>query len=122
MALIWIIANALSSNQWRQHAIVLISAYLIHIIILIGFIHIRQSWQSHLISTVLVLEVVQVVFTSSHDVDWVISVFIHKIRALICSIVELAASVWRDVLLSLVVLYAAVVAVLLGWMHVVAVV
>ena len=66
-----------SYQRWKHALRLLVSPHLVSIVFLIGFIHIRESWKAHLVSTVLILELVQVVFAPSDYVHWIVPILAH---------------------------------------------
>ena len=115
--------DALPSYQRREHALrLLVSSHLVCIVFLIRFVHVCESRKTYLISTVLIFELVEVVFAPSDYVHWIVPILAHQIWALILAVVEIAASIWRYVLpLLLAVLDRSMTTILL-WNHVISVV
>ena len=50
--------DALPSYQWWQHTLLSVSAELVQIILVIGFVHIGELRKSHLIAAALILKFV----------------------------------------------------------------
>lgn len=48
--------DALACYQWWQHALLSVSAQLVEIILVIGFVHVRELRKSDLITTALIFQ------------------------------------------------------------------
>ena len=65
------------TRKRRQIALILLSPQLLHNILVVLSVQICDLRQSHLVATILVFEVIKVVFASPYDVDSIIWVSSH---------------------------------------------
>ena len=64
--------DALAGYQWWQHALLSVSAQLVEIILVIGFVHVGQLRKSDLITTALIFQFIQVILASPDNIDSII--------------------------------------------------
>ena len=64
--------DALAGYQWWQHTLLSVSAQLVEIILVIGFVHVGQLRQSDLITTALIFQFIKVILASPDNIDSII--------------------------------------------------